>query len=174
VEGDEGETGRGRGRDRVDPRRRGGDAMNRWLAIISVTALLLSGISIGAFGFLLYHHHLAAGHGFDPQMPMMPPPGILLDHLDERLGLSADQRKQIAVILEESRQRSEEIRQEIRPRLEKQIEETHMKIAALLTPEQRATFEALQREQRSHAERFFLGEHGHMGEHAAPPPPPQP
>jgi len=148
--------------------------MNRWLAIISVTALLLSGISIGALGFLLYHHHMSPGHGFGPQMPMMPPPEMLLDHLDARLGLNMLQRKQIAAILEESRERSEEIRQEIRPRLEKQIEETHEKIAALLTPEQRATFEALRKEQRNHAERFFLGERGHMGEHAPPPPPPEP
>jgi hypothetical protein len=148
--------------------------MNRWLAIVSVTALLLSGISIGALGFLLYHHHSSAGHGFDPQMPMMPPPEILLDHLDARLGLSMPQKKQIAAILEESHRRSEEIRQEIRPRLEKQIEETHEKIAAVLTPDQRKTFAILQSEQRSHADRFFLGEHGRMGGHAPPPPPPPP
>ena len=148
--------------------------MNRWLAIISVTALLLSGISIGALGFLLYHHHISPGRGFGPQMPMMPPPEILLDHLDARLGLSLVQKKQIQAILEESRERSEEIRQEIRPRLEKQIEETHMKIASLLTPEQRATFEALQRERMSHAERFFLGEHPHMEEHAPASPPREP
>jgi Spy/CpxP family protein refolding chaperone len=148
--------------------------MNRWLAIVSVTALLLSGISIGALGFLLYHHHMSAGHGFDPQMPMMPPPEAMLDHLDTRLGLSMLQRKQIAAILDESHRRSEEIRREVRSRLEKQIEETHEKIAALLTPEQRATFELLQKEQRSHAERFFLGEHAHMDGHAPPPPPPPP
>ena len=148
--------------------------MNRWLAIMSVTALLLSGISIGAFGFILYHHHMSPGRGIGSEMPMMPPPEALLEHLDARLGLDVLQRKQIAAILDESRRRSDEIRQEIRPRLEKQMEETHRRIVAVLTPEQRVTFESLHRELRSHAERFFTGEHPRIDEHDSPPPSPEP
>jgi len=50
---------------------------------------------------------------------------------------------------------ADEIRRELRPRLEQHLERTRARFEALLTPEQRAKFERLYREDRR-AERFFL------------------
>lgn len=145
--------------------------MNRWVAIAAVAALFLSGISIGALAVILVGHHRAAS-GMGPGMMMrspMPPPDVLVDHLDHQLGLTPDQRLKIEAILGESETRSDEIRREIRPRLEAQIEETHRRIVEILTPEQRPKFVELTREMQRHSDRFFLGEHPHGFMHAPPP-----
>jgi Spy/CpxP family protein refolding chaperone len=153
--------------------------MNRWIAIVAVAALFLSGISIGALAVVLLGHHWAesesasgGGPGSGPGMMMrspMPPPEIFIEHLARQLGLDDDQKAKIQSILAESEERSNEIRREIRPRLEAQIEETHRRIGELLTPDQRRKFEDLRREMHRHSDRFFLGEgpHGPMRE---PPP----
>jgi ElaB/YqjD/DUF883 family membrane-anchored ribosome-binding protein len=86
--------------------------------------------------------------------------------MEARLDLSEDQKKQIEDLLRVSRREAEEIRRELRPRLEKYLEATRARFDALLTPEQRSKFEKLYRED-SRAERFFL-------EHPPRPAPPGP
>jgi Spy/CpxP family protein refolding chaperone len=76
--------------------------------------------------------------------------------MEDRLDLSDDQWKQLQVILKQSREESEAIRRELRPRLESQLDATRAKIAALLTPEQKKKFDELVREDRRRADRFFL------------------
>jgi Spy/CpxP family protein refolding chaperone len=146
--------------------------MSRWVAIVAVVALFLSGISIGALGVVLLGQQRA-----EPRMgaggPMMrspiPPPGVFIDHLSQVLGLDADQKQKIGAILDESEKRSAEIRREIRPRLEAQIEETHRRIGEVLTPAQREKFDELRREMHGHSDRFFLGEGPHGEMHGPPP-----
>ena len=146
--------------------------MNRWIASVAVAALFLSGISIGALAVVLLGHHRAesesatgGAQGMMMRSPM-PPPEIFIEHLARQLGLDDDQKAKIKSILAESEERSNEIRREIRPRLEAQIEETHRRIGELLTPDQRQKFEDLRREMHRHSDRFFLGEgpHGPMRE----------
>src|SRR5882724_9057104 len=131
--------------------------MNRWVAIAAVAALFVSGISIGGLTVALVFHHGAAsgaGQGMMIRTPM-PPPEVLIDHLDKQIGLDPDQRRRIEAILDESERRSDEIRREIRPRLEAQILETHRRIADVLTPEQRRKFEELTREMFRRSDHFF-------------------
>jgi Spy/CpxP family protein refolding chaperone len=126
-------------------------------ALASVTALLVCGVVAGALGM-----HLFEAHRRPPQWargrPPGPPPHLDLREMEERLDLTADQSRQIAGILDRSRDESEALRLEVRPRLEKQMERTRQEIEAVLTPEQRRKFEDLRRDQRRRARRFFLGE----------------
>jgi Spy/CpxP family protein refolding chaperone len=127
--------------------------MNRFGAFAAALALLVSGIAIGALGtYFVLERHRPPGPA-----PAPPPPGpASMDQLERRLGLSADQSKQIASILEEGRREGDAIRRELKPRLDRQIEATRARIDAVLTPEQRVEFEELRREQRHRVERFLL------------------
>jgi len=150
--------------------------MSRWVAIVAVVALFLSGISIGALGVVLLGHHGGAPEGAPGALMRspIPPPEVFIDHLSRQLGLDDDQKGKIEVILAESEKRSDEIRREIRPRLEAQIEETHRRISELLTPEQRQKFDEFRRQMHRRSDRFFLGEHAHGPMHGPPPDVPPP
>jgi Spy/CpxP family protein refolding chaperone len=76
--------------------------------------------------------------------------------MEERLDLTDEQWEKVQAILKESRDESEAIRQELRPRLEKSLKSTQERIGALLTPAQRKIFDALVKEDARRARRFFL------------------
>lgn len=59
------------------------------------------------------------------------------------LGLSADQQARIDTILDEQQARIREIMTETRPRTREILKETKARIEAVLTPEQRAQWEAM-------------------------------
>ncbi len=124
--------------------------MSRFAAVAAALALLVSGVAIGALGT-----YLVLERARRPEGPPPPPPGSFTQEMESRLKLSEDQKKQIEALIRVSRREAEEIRRELRPRLEKYLETTRERFEALLTPEQRAKFEALYREDRR-AERFFL------------------
>jgi len=129
--------------------------MSRFVAIAAAVALVVSGVVIGVLGtFLVRGRPPLRQAQHQPAPP--PPEGPFTREMETRLGLSADQRKQIQVILRESRDESDAIRRELRPRLEAQLAATRSRIAALLTPEQRGKFEQLVREDQRRADRFFL------------------
>lgn len=136
--------------------------MKRTSALLSVFSLFLSGLAIGALGMHLYH-----GRSGPPTGPHFvgPPHGRMLAMLERRLDLTPEQREQVVAIHEESRRASHEIRRELRPQLERQMEETREKIRAILTPEQQARFDELHEELKSRFGRFLLGEgrHGRGG-----------
>jgi hypothetical protein len=139
--------------------------MSRFVAIAAALALLVSGIAIGALSAFLV---LERPHRFEearrpPQPPLQPPPAPFTREMEARLNLSEDQRQKIQAILRESREESEAIRRDLRPRLEKNLKATQDRIGALLSPEQHATFDELVREDARRAQRFFL---------EGPPPPP--
>jgi Spy/CpxP family protein refolding chaperone len=135
--------------------------MNRWVAFVSIAALFVSGIAIGALGM----------HVFDvrqgPPHPSGPPPhhGAAIDDLQRELDLSADQREKITAILEESWRAGEEIRREMKPRLDQHIADTEQRLMEVLTPAQRERFDTLRRERRVRAEHIFLGPPGPPGPH---------
>jgi Spy/CpxP family protein refolding chaperone len=158
--------------------------MSRWWALVSVFALFLAGISIGALGM-----HLIQERSYDG----FHPPFFQEHHrpwgryLASRLDLTWEQREKIADIRRESRRESESLRRELRPRIEKQMEATREKILAVLTPSQREQLEKILREDPRALHRFFLGDEerrpgGPPGAPRAPrpgpppgaPPPPEP
>ncbi len=146
--------------------------MSRWVAWVSVAALFLSGVSIGALGLQLYH---SADRPQPHGRPSGGPPGGEIPHerfihrLHDRLDLSADQRVAIGGILERSRRDSEEIRRELKPRLEGLADRTREEIEAELTDEQREAFAELRRQLGRGANRFFLdGGPGRPGRRPGP------
>jgi len=138
--------------------------MNRFVAIAAALSLLVCGIVIGALGTFVVLHR---PHPFDgmrppPQQPQ-PPQQPFTREMEERLNLSDDQMQKIQAILRDSREESEAIRRELRPRLEKNLKATQDRIGEVLTPEQHKTFDELVRQDARRAQRFFLD---------GPPPPP--
>jgi len=144
--------------------------MSRFVAIAAALSLLVCGIVIGALGtfVVLSRPHPIDGMRPPPhqQGPPQPPPQQrppFTREMEERLNLSEDQLQKLEVILRESREESESIRRELRPRLENHLKATQDRIGAILTPEQHKTFEELVRQDARRAQRFFLD---------GPPPPP--
>lgn len=139
--------------------------MSRFVAVAAALSLLVCGIVIGALGtfVVLQRPHPLDGMRPPPQQPPPPQPPPFTREMEERLDLSDDQRQQIQAILRDSREESEAIRRELRPRLEKNLEATQDRIGAVLTPGQHKTFDELVRQDARRAQRFFLD---------GPPPPP--
>ena len=117
--------------------------MTRSSALISVVALFVAGVSVGALGLHLYYVH------GEPTSTRRGPDGPLhrafAERLENLLELTPEQQQQIAGIREESHRQANTMRREIRPRLRQHLEQTREKIQAVLTPEQREKLEALQR-----------------------------
>ena len=128
--------------------------MSRGWALVSVFALFLAGISIGALGMHLYQERSERG----PRGPFAGPGRPIARYLEGRLDLTVEQRRKIAAIRRESWRESESLRRELRPRIEMQMKTTQEKILAVLTPEQREKLEKLLRDDPRAFHRFFLGE----------------
>jgi Spy/CpxP family protein refolding chaperone len=124
--------------------------MSRFAAVAAALALLVSGAAIGALGT-----YLVLDRPRGPEGAPQPGPTSFTKIMESRLELSDAQKKQIEELIRESRREADEIRRELRPRLERYLEATRGRFEALLTPEQRAKFHELYREDRR-AERFFL------------------
>ena len=127
--------------------------MTRSSALISMVALFVAGVAVGALGMQLYEANFDRG----PTSRWHGPPRFL-ERLADDLQLTPEQREQIATIHAESRQRSEAVRQELRPQLQLQMEQTREKILAVLTPEQREELERMRQEFGHGMDRFFLGD----------------
>jgi len=128
--------------------------MSRGWAVVSVVALFLAGISIGALAMHLYQERSER----DVRVPFAGPGRPFARRLEMRLELTPEQRRKIAAIRRESWRESESLRQEMRPRIEKQMKATQEKVLAVLTPEQREKLERLLRDDPRAFHRFFLGE----------------
>jgi len=140
--------------------------MSRFVAVAAAIALVVSGIIVGALGTFLILERPGRGERMwrpQPPPPPRPGPGPFTREMESRLNLSPDQKKQFHAILEANREQADAIRRELRPRLETHLDATRKQIAAVLTPEQRTSFEAMVSEDRARADRFFLD---------GPPPPP--
>ncbi len=159
--------------------------MNRWVAVVAVLALFLSGIAVGA----LATHLIAERPRVDGPQRGRPmgggPPGFFsLERLEDWLELTPDQVLRISDILDDSRKKSEEIRHDVRPRLESLMDETKRRIDEVLTPEQRNRLTELRHRQGGRrVDRFLLGGEPHgprrrpgpdSGLPPQPPPPPPP
>ena len=141
--------------------------MSRFVAIAAALSLLVCGIVIGALGtfVVLSRPHPLDGMRPPPQQPPPQQRPPFTREMEERLNLSENQRQKIQAILRESRDESEAVRRELRPRLEKNLKTTQDRIGEILTPEQHKTFDELVRQDARRAQRYFL---------EGPPPPPGP
>ena len=82
--------------------------MRHSVAIISVFALFLMGIVIGAFGMHLFASHHMPWHprGMTHRPGQMGPPPHVLEGLMDELDLTADQRERIRSLLAEGRRKA--------------------------------------------------------------------
>ena len=77
--------------------------------------------------------------GRGPGAPALPPQ--LLDRLTRDVQLDATQREQIRTLLEERRDRFEDVHREARERFDKEQRELHTAIRAVLRPDQQQKFD---------------------------------
>ncbi len=82
-----------------------------------------------------------AGMGPGGMNPAGPPPGRLLERLDDVLDLSADQHAKVEQIFESRRRALETVQNEVLARAEKEQRELQDEIRKVLTPEQQQRFD---------------------------------
>lgn len=130
--------------------------MKRVVAGLAVLALFLIGIAVGALGAHLYYARELRHPGAFPHLAGR----FFAEHLERRLLLTPEQRREIDLILRETHERARELRGELEPQVREVMESASARIEGVLTPEQREEFQRLRREQRRRAEHFLLGPPG--------------
>ncbi|MGH9776098.1 MAG: hypothetical protein ACRD50_14255 [Candidatus Acidiferrales bacterium] len=124
------------------------DNSSKRQAALLVMIVFLLGIALGGFSDHLWGSHIWA-------RGQRPGRDALLNQLTQELQLSADQQKQLASIVDDTRSRWHALDESIRPEHERIRQESRDKIRAVLTPEQKPKFEDFLRrldEQRKRAE----------------------
>lgn len=124
--------------------------MRRTAATISVLALFLMGMVIGAFGMHLFERHRLPWHGPVHGMGMGmgrsgPPhfPPHFMEGIEEQLELTPEQSDQMHRIIAHGRLQAETLRHDVAPQVHAQMQETHRQIMEILTPDQRRHLEQL-------------------------------
>jgi Spy/CpxP family protein refolding chaperone len=119
-------------------------------ALLLLLAFLL-GTAAGALGFGLFQARM--GWWRSPRDPA-PFQQLLLKRLTRELDLRPEQRQQVETVLRETGQEFARLREEVDPRVREIRVRSREKIRAILTPEQQAKFEALEKEWLRRAERW--------------------
>lgn len=122
-------------------------------ALLLLVAFLL-GTATGALGYGLYQGRAGWWRSSrDPERFQQ----FLLKRLTRELDLREDQRQRVEVLLRETGQEFVRLREEIGPRFREIRERSREKIRTVLTPEQQAKFEVLEKEWERRAERWRRG-----------------
>ena len=133
--------------------------MNRIAALSAVFGLFIVGVLVGVIGTHLWQGHAPWRPGvLSPRGPLGHE-GPFVEHLEQRLGLTDEQKEEVETILAESRIEADALRNKVLPEVRAHMEGTHERLVEVLTPEQREEFEKLSSRHRSRMERFLLG-HG--------------
>jgi Spy/CpxP family protein refolding chaperone len=150
--------------------------VKRWVALIAVLALFVVGVGVGVLGTHLFYAQQIRRHGGGGAFGVHR----FVARLERELNLTADQSRRIDEILGQSRMESDALRRELLPRVREHMRQTRERIREVLSPEQQARFDELQRRHGRRAEHFFLGRGGRRP-HGPPPrtgppdvPPPEP
>jgi Spy/CpxP family protein refolding chaperone len=118
-------------------------------ALLLLLAFLL-GTAVGVLGFGLYQ---GRGGWWRPPRDPAQFQQFVLKRLTKELDLRSDQRQQVEVILREAGQEFARLREEFGPRVREIRTSSRQKIRAILSPEQQAKLEALEKEWGRHEER---------------------
>ena len=122
-------------------------------ALLLLLAFLL-GAATGALGFGLYQ---ARSGWWGPRKDPARFQQFQLKRLTQELDLRPDQRQQVEVILRDSGQEFARLREEMAPRIREIRGRSREKIRAILSSEQQAKFEVLEKEWERRAERWRGG-----------------
>lgn len=119
--------------------------MIRVWTIVFVVVVFVAGIAAGVAGERLLHAQRRGGpHGFG-HGSRRPPQERLFEDLTNELSLSAEQRAQIAAVLDDAQRRARAIMEAQRPALDAARAVTRARVVAVLTPEQQARFADLEK-----------------------------
>jgi hypothetical protein len=127
----------------------------KWKAALLLLAVFLLGAaSGGALGVRMTARRLGAVFEGDPRGVL---PRLYVYEIDRRVGLSAEQRAQVAEIVEADHGELARIGQGLYPQLSELRARRHARIRAILTPEQWPAFDALAaRQERRRREEIDL------------------
>ena len=130
----------------------------KWKLGLAFLLVFVAGGMTGAF-FSVHHirHHLMLGPPHSGDVP-----DRMREHLRRTLGLTPEQEKKIAPIVEATSAKLETIRVETAERVRTVMEESKKEVAPLLTPEQQKKLDGLEAEHRK-----MMMHHGFL---PAPPP----
>jgi hypothetical protein len=146
--------------------------MNSWKVILVTVVIFGAGVLTGGLlvNYVDTQHYSHARFSFARGNPRaatngqgQPHPGELsrprspemwrkdfLEHLDEALKLTPEQRAAISKIIAEGQERNREIWTNVVPKMRQEMEQVHQRIRAELTPEQQKEFEDLVRQFTPH------------------------
>lgn len=121
-----------------------------WIATFVALVFLIGGMAgvvVDRMWLLPSRGQFGGGPGGGPGPgrggPGMQNPARIVDDLDRRLDLSADQEAAILKILESWRPRVQEVQDRTRKQFVDMQQELHAEIARMLTPDQAARFDAM-------------------------------
>ena len=112
--------------------------MNKWKAIAGVVLVFIVGGLAGAFGTMCICRH--RGEWMMGGRPHAYGEAVVR-RLDRELKLSADQRRQVEVIVNDARTEIKELRKQAQPKIDTVFGRAVNRVRAILSPEQRVKFE---------------------------------
>jgi Spy/CpxP family protein refolding chaperone len=132
----------------------------KWkLAFAFLLVFVAGGMTGVFFGVHLLRHHIMLGPPHSGDVP-----DRMREHMRRTLGLTAEQEKKIAPIVDATSAKLETIRVETAERVRTVMEDSKKEVAPLLTPEQQKKLDQLESEHRK-----IMMHHGFL----PPPPPPK-
>ena len=131
---------------------------SKWKTVGYAAAIFVAGsISGGALGIYETKSHLFV----PPRQQEVA--RHLLGRLRNRLGLTPDQVAKVAPIIENTAADIRSIRIEAAQRINKVFDDSYAQVSAILTPEQRTTFDQMQRQRREMMQRHWQEAHRRAG-----------
>lgn len=109
----------------------------KWKASILVLAVFLLGLLVGGLGV----HVMGSKAAPPPPTPLPATSDEVVKQLDVKCSLTADQQKQIRVIMEDVMSEYHRLYEPIRPQIEEVRQAGRQRIRGVLTPEQLPKFE---------------------------------
>jgi Spy/CpxP family protein refolding chaperone len=132
----------------------------KWKLGLAFLLVFVAGGMTGVFfGVHLIRHHIMLGPPHSGDVP-----DRMREHMRRTLGLTAEQEKKIAPIVDATSAKLETIRVETAERVRTVMEDSKKEVAPLLTPEQQKKLDQLESEHRK-----IMMHHGFL----PPPPPPK-
>jgi hypothetical protein len=110
----------------------------RWRLVALCLVILLSGAALGAAGALYWFRGQALRLAREPRGV----PAAIVARMRSRLALTDEQATRVEAVLRRRQERLLALRREVQPRVEAELDEAQREVAAELTPEQAAAWNA--------------------------------
>lgn len=130
--------------------------MNTWKVILATMAIFGTGVVTG--GLLVEHanamrrpHPPRPANAARPAQPPVSPGGLrlaLLRQMQSVLNLTPEQNQRIDTIIRQGQERTRQVMDPVRPQIQEELRKVMAAFRETLTPEQRARFEELLKQQR--------------------------